>query len=85
MAKEIYLTPAEVVVRSFGGIIKTAKALDLPKQTVAYWFNPKKRKKQFGLIPTQLQKKIYLTAKEKNVHLSAKDLILGRRIELKND
>lgn len=84
MAKEIYLTPAEVVVRSFGGIIKTAKALGLPKQTVAYWFDPKKRRKHFGLIPAPLQKNIYLAAKEQNIHLSAKDLILGRRIEVKN-
>lgn len=79
--REIYLTPAEVVIRSFGGVNKTAAALGIHKTSVSAWTNPKLKKK-VGLVPTGIQRRVLEVAHELGIKLRPKDLILGRRIPI---
>ena len=83
-SKEIYLTPAEVVIRSFGGVNKTAVALGIHKTSVSEWTNPK-TKKNVGLVPTGIQRKVLELAHSMGIKLTPKDIILGRRIVLGGD
>ncbi len=83
MAKEIHFTPAEVVIRSFGGIGKTARALGIDKTSVSQWTNPRRRK-VVGLIPNKVQRKVLEVAREMNIQLTTRDIIYGRTVKVNN-
>lgn len=74
------LNPAELVIRTIGGVRKTARAIGRTPGTVSSW---RSRKGTGGDIPRGAQKNILQYAKRKNLDITAADLILGRTIETK--
>lgn len=69
------LSPVEYVIRSFGGVRATARALNLSPGAVSHW----QRKKH---IPTQHTLTILEKAKELQIDIKPTDLILGREIPM---
>lgn len=80
---KLYLTPADCVIRAFGGVRKTARALGRDPGCISKWNWPRERKGCGGDIPTPILKKILDIAKEQKLDLTAEHLIYGRTIEAK--
>lgn len=72
------LSPAEVVIRAFGGVRATAKAIGRNPGSVCRWRQSKDRGGSDGDVPRGAQKTILEAAKAKNLDLSANDIIYGR-------
>lgn len=69
------VSPAEYVIHAFGGVVKTAQALDRAPSSISEW------KSRDGSVPTALQKKILTIAKKKNLPITEYELIFGGKIE----
>jgi len=67
-------TPAEYVIKAFGGIRATARAIDYNPDSILKWRYRK------GFVPTSAQPVILKAAEELNVDITAEDLIFGREI-----
>lgn len=65
------LTPSDLVIVSFGGVRKAARALECDPATVSRW-------RKTGLIPASYQRRILEAAWQSGVDLTAHDLIFGR-------
>ena len=78
---ELYYCPAEWVIKTFGGVGKTARAIGRDKSSVSRWRRAKEEKGLDGEIPRTAQKKILEQAKRLGHDITAEDLILGRVIE----
>ena len=74
----MYLTPVEYVIRIFGGVRATARALGYYPSAVSRW-----RKRKDYTIPSSSHKKVLETAKRKKLDLTAHDLIYGKFVEEK--
>lgn len=77
----MYLTPAEYVIRTFGSIRKTAKAVGKTHQAVSNWKKPKSRNGLGGLIPSRAQQRILAAADALGLDITASDLIHGRDVK----
>lgn len=77
----MYLTPSAYVIETFGGVRATARALSLDPSTVSRWHKP--RIKGDGGVPRCHHKEILRIAKSKNLDITMKDLIYGRRVRKK--
>ncbi len=75
------LTPAEYVIRTFGGATRLAKALGRNRSAVTKWPYPRRRDGCDGKIPTSLQKKILDLALERGLDVTPSDLICGRSLK----
>ncbi len=71
-----YYTPAEYVLRVFGGPQKTAVALGMHRSSVHHWTT-----RYRGRVPSKMQSKILSVAEERKLDITASDLIQGRRAE----
>lgn len=65
-------TPAELVIKKFGGVSALADALGIRAASVSYWLTRGK-----GRIPSAKQVDILRAAHKRNIHLTAHDLVLG--------
>jgi hypothetical protein len=68
------LSPAEIVIKSFGGVHATSRAIGRSASAISLW------KKKDGLVPSSILQTVLLKARELNLDLCAEDLILGREI-----
>jgi len=75
-----YLTPAEYVIKKFGGVRKTAKAIGRDAGAVSKWRQPKDRRGTGGAIPGGAQLAILDAAERLGLDITATDLIKGRRV-----
>lgn len=66
--------PAELVIKTWGGVRKTARALEMSPATVSRW------QRLGGLIPSKHLVKILERAKESGLDLKPEDLIYGRDV-----
>lgn len=73
-----FLNPAEYVIKTFGGVRATARAIGRDKSSVSVWRASKAKKGTGGLIPHKAQALILKVAREKNLDITPEDLILGR-------
>lgn len=73
-----FLSPAEYVIKTFGGVRATARAIGRDKSSVSVWRASKDKKGTGGLIPHKAQALILKVAREKNLDITAEDLIVGR-------
>lgn len=73
-----FLTPAEYVIQTFGGVRATARAIGRDKSSVSVWRRAKTRKGTGGLIPHKAQPLILQAAKERGLDITPTDLIVGR-------
>ena len=69
-------TPAQRVIDAFGGVTKTAKALNCGKSTVSCWGS-----RGGGLIPAQMQKRILAAASELDIELKPADLVATNELD----
>lgn len=67
------LSPQQVVVRAFGGVRPTARAIGYDCAKVSRWG-------QHGLIPAKYQRVILQAAWDQGIDLTANDLIFGRPV-----
>lgn len=70
----IHLTPAECVIRAFGGVRKTAKGLSRMPGAVIYW-------KRRGLVPNAVQVVVLSLANKGIIKITADELIKGKDIK----
>lgn len=75
----MFLSPAEYVIREFGGVRKTARAIGRAPSSVCLWTKPKEQKGRGGLIPVGCQKKILEVARAWGLDITPEDLVLGHR------
>lgn len=73
------MSPAVYVIKMFGGIRPTAKALNRAPSTVIAWKTPKNRKGTGGRIPGANHKLILRIAKRRGLDITESDLIWGRK------
>lgn len=75
-----HLTPAQYVIRAFGGVRKLARELKKSPSTVSRWPKPKERGGSGGRIPSDEQLAILELATRRGLDVTASDLIYGRKI-----
>lgn len=75
-----HLSPAEYVIRIFGGVRKTARAIGVSPTAVVGWRAIGRRKEQLGRVPSKSQRRILERARELGLDLTAEDLIMGREV-----
>lgn len=75
MRKAIVTSPAERVIRAFGGVRETARALELNPSSVCRWRKPKKARGSGGLIPSEHHVDILVAARQLGKNIRAEDLI----------
>lgn len=73
-----FLSPAEYVIKAFGGVRATARAIGRDKSSVSVWRRSKDKKGTGGLIPHKAQPLILEAAKERGIDVTPNDLIIGR-------
>lgn len=69
------ISPAEWVIRTIGGVRKTARAIGKTPPTVSSW---RKQRGSGGEVPSSNHKKILRYARVKRLDITAEDLIFGR-------
>lgn len=74
------ITPAETVVTAFGGVRPLARLLGCSPSSVSRWGRrvSVRHGKSMGTIPSTLHAPLLMLARERGVHLTATDLVLGR-------
>lgn len=75
------VSPAEYVIKQFGGVRATARALSTPSKkvwhgTVSKWLSVRRHGTK-GLVPARHHKRILELAKEKNLNIKPEHLIIG--------
>jgi|2_EtaG_2_1085320.scaffolds.fasta_scaffold246290_2 hypothetical protein len=70
------LNPAEYVILSFGGVRATARAIGYVPESISKW-----RYQGRGRVPTSVQELILDIANERNLDITAMDLIKGRNVD----
>lgn len=70
----MHLNPTQYVVKCFGGVRKTAKAIGRSPAAICQWNN------RGGSIPSAAQLLIIKAAKKRKIKITPDDLILGRKI-----
>lgn len=70
-----HMTPAEIVIETFGGVRATARALGKSPSSVSRWQADR------GLIPSSAQQQIMQLARDRGLDLTSDELIDGRAVE----
>jgi hypothetical protein len=71
------LSPAEHVIRTIGGVRKTARAIGREPSSISAWRSAKGTN---GQVPRNAQRSILTYARAKKLDITASDLILGRDV-----
>ena len=74
------LSPAEYVIRTIGGVRKTARAINRAPSSVSAW---RYKKGIGGDVPRNAQKSILAYARARRLDITAADLIIGRVVSSK--
>lgn len=74
------LSPAEYVIRVFGSVRETARAVDRDESCVSRWKAPKSKGGTGGKIPGPVQDTILKKARRKNLDITPHDLVYGREV-----
>lgn len=69
-------TPADKCIDAFGGVRALARALDRNPSSIVRWRKSKDDGGSAGAVPSGLQGRILALAQERNLPLTAEDLIL---------
>jgi hypothetical protein len=68
-------TPADRVIKAFGGVRATARVLDISPGAVSRWNSPADKGGTAGRVPSARQYDILREAKKRGLDLKAEDLI----------
>lgn len=66
-------SPVDLVIEQFGGVRKLARAIGRDPAAVSRW-------KKLGTVPTAVQRRILEVAWERDMDVTAHDMIFGREI-----
>jgi hypothetical protein len=77
----MHLKPSEYVVKVFGGVRATARAIGRCPASVSKWSDKRKNRGCDGNIPSRAQRIILDIAKRKKMDITPSDLINGRLIK----
>lgn len=77
------LTPAEYVIRTFGGVRATGRAIGRDFSAVSRWQRRVDKTGQVGGIPRVLHTVILKKAEAMGLDITADDLIYGRKVKNK--
>lgn len=78
------LSPAEYLIRTIGGVRKTARAIGRTPPTISAWRRSRKARGTGGQIPGAAHKSILSYARRKKLDVKAEDLIYGREVAIAN-
>lgn len=73
-----FLSPADYVIKAFGGVRATARAIGRDKSSVSVWRQPRSKKGTGGLIPHKAQPLVLRAAQDRGLDITPNDLIIGR-------
>jgi len=77
---QVSVSPAEWVIRCFGGVRATARALGRSPGTVVKWRQPKEQRGTGGEVPRGVQRIILELARTKKLDITPNDLMFGRKV-----
>ena len=75
------ISPAEHVIRTFGGVRATARALHRTSPAISKWRSTKAKRGTGGAVPGGAHLLILELAKKKRLDITPIDLILGRIVK----
>jgi hypothetical protein len=75
------LSPAEYVIRTFGGVRATARALGRSAAAISKWRKPREEKGTGGQIPRKAMWELLAKSRELGLDLNPNDLLLGREVK----
>lgn len=78
----MHLNPAQYVIKVFGGVRATARAIGRRPGAVINWKNPKKRGGCDGHVPSAAQRLILQIATDEGLDITPDDLMFGRDIKI---
>jgi hypothetical protein len=78
---KMYLSPAEYVVRIFGGVRRTAAEIGRSPAAVSKWSKPIENHGCGGKVPRLAQETIMHIAKLRKLDITPSDLMYGRSIK----
>lgn len=78
--KVMHLSPAEYVIKVFGGVRKTARAIGRTAPSISKWQKARDNKGTGGRVPTAAAEIILQIAQRDSLDITASDLLLGRDI-----
>jgi hypothetical protein len=76
----MYLNPAQCVVRVFGGVRATARAIGRTPGAITRWNRPKEEGGTCGQVPSAAQRAILKVAKKKKLDLTPDHLAYGKTV-----
>jgi len=72
-------TPAEFVIKSFGGVRQTARILGINPTAVSHWKVRRPKRGEKGLIPSWMHRKILKKAQRLKLPITSYELVWGSR------
>lgn len=72
-------TPADTVIAVFGGMQRIADILGINRSSVWRWQTKRALPQLDGRVPAQYHVELLAAAKERGIHLTCTDLVLGRK------
>ena len=75
------MSPAEYIIKIFGGVRATARALNRSPSTVSKWRKPRKEGGTGGQIPTLIQWQVLKLARRQQLPITADDIVHGRVVK----
>jgi hypothetical protein len=75
------MSPAAYVIKVFGGVRPTARAVGRSPSAVSKWTKPRKNGGLGGQVPTMIQSKVLKLATKLKLPINPTDLIYGRFVE----
>lgn len=76
----MYLSPAEYVVRKFGGVNATARAIGRTPGVVSRWNKPRSEGGCGGYVPSAAQRLVLKEAKARRLKITPDDLAYGKTV-----
>jgi transposase-like protein len=74
------LTPADYVIKIFGGVRATARTLNRTPSTISKWRHYQSKYAPKGTLPSNAIPQILKKAQELQLDITAEDLIEGREV-----
>ena len=74
------VSPAEYVIKVFGGVRKVARAIGRDPASVSRWRRTAGQKGTDGRIPSKAQQELLIQAKALGLDLNPEDLLIGREV-----
>lgn len=74
----MFINPAQCVIRVFGGVRATARAVGRNPGAVTRWNRPKSKGGTGGMIPSAAQRIILKIAKKRRLKITLEELTYGK-------